>query len=145
MYYEISKNIKKKIITNLMHQPHFCVDTVDGWNLANHLGCCWNHINNGISTTYKLVKPPDFSHQKRDGYLQAMTPGLGASMTPGLASMTPGMVEGSGVEGTTPALRKPEKKRWKYDELCGKNMTTWCTRDFQNGKKTHVKTRIFQM
>ena len=26
-------------------------DTVDGWNPANHLGWCWNPINNGISTT----------------------------------------------------------------------------------------------
>ena len=24
-------------------------NTVDGWNLANHLGWCWNPINNGIN------------------------------------------------------------------------------------------------
>ena len=38
--------------------------TVDGWNLANHLGWCWNPINNGINYQHQLVSLPDFSHQQ---------------------------------------------------------------------------------
>ena len=30
-------------------------DTVDGWNLANHLGWCWNPINNGKNYQPQLV------------------------------------------------------------------------------------------
>ena len=33
----------------------YCNNTVDGWNLANHLGWCWNPINNGINYQPKLV------------------------------------------------------------------------------------------
>ncbi len=38
-------------------------DTVDGWNpKANHLGWCWNPINNGKNYLPQLVQ--DFSHQQ---------------------------------------------------------------------------------
>lgn len=61
---------------------------------------------------------------------QAMTPGLGASMTPGLASMTPGM-GGWGGGATRQALRKTEK-------TCGKMMkcveSKLMNMDVQNGK-----------
>ncbi len=43
--------------------------TVDGWNpIPNHLGWCWNPINNGINYQPQLVQ--DFSHQQYEEFFQ---------------------------------------------------------------------------
>ena len=58
-WYPRKKNSKGRKTRLLCEIPRVFQDenrgTVDGWNLANHLGWCWNPINNGIKTTYRVV------------------------------------------------------------------------------------------